>query len=772
MLAGEGLTRADTNGDTILDVADAIALARVISRPPVGIVESSPSPGEGNVAVTRETIIRFDGAVDPATVTGASVRARFGGQALPVRLHVAPDRRSLTLFYQVPLPGSARIRVQIDGGLLLEAERGWGIDADGDGREGGIGVIDFDTLSLTRVPHTFVYGRVFASELATAAAPSTDSLNMPLAGVVITVDGLETTVRATTDQFGNFRLENPPGGRFFVHIDGRAVKTAFVDGQAVPTSYPDGFYYPFVGKKFQSVPGQEINMGNVYLPLVYPGTLQPVSETEDTTITFAPGVLERNPELAGVTVTVPADSLFADDGTRGGMVGIAPVPPDRIPGPLPPELNFPIVITVQTDGPTNFDRPIAACFPNVPHPVTGETLPTGSKSALFSFNHDTGRFEMVGPMTVSDDGRLVCTDPGIGIPAPGWHGTQPGTSGSGGPLEGSDGSGSGDGGGASDRRRPRPKPRPTPPPPTPTPRPPPMSDCSVEIAMPLQGIRHPETKPLEFRAIGMPMPGQMVWFLGSGNTWARPDGFDGESGNVQFFNDVTRLDSSLLRVKWEPDKGGLTCYDDRTVTIIPSSKAAWVFEYPGSDETRDLSEPFATNVDRFFHALFIAAVDYPFSNLRWTFTSTFRPAKRAYLMHFASKISSLLIDAESVPPFDPATVSADDPFKGSLDINWVHYKANGEQDLLTTVMAAYAMESAYGIVYPPALQSRHTQGLAIDVKILWDDDFSIKLPDGSLMPIPKNPGNGAQSTALHAAGATFGVIKLGSDPPHWSSDGH
>ena len=105
------------------------------------------------------------------------------------------------------------------------------------------------------------------------------------------------------------------------------------------------------------------------------------------------------------------------------MVGIAPVDPDRLPGELPEGLQFPIVITVQTDGATNFDKPVPVCFPNLPDPVTGEVLQPGDKSALFSFNHDTGEFELVGPMTVSNDGTQVCTDPGVGIIAPGWHGS-------------------------------------------------------------------------------------------------------------------------------------------------------------------------------------------------------------------------------------------------------------------------------------------------------------------------------------------------------------
>jgi hypothetical protein len=111
--------------------------------------------------------------------------------------------------------------------------------------------------------------------------------------------------------------------------------------------------------------------GVIYLPLIKAGTLQPVSLVADTVITFPPSVIANNPALAGVSITVPANSLFSDDGTRGGKVGIAPVPPDRLPGPLPPGLELPIVITVQTDGPLNFDKPAPVCFPNLPDPVLG-----------------------------------------------------------------------------------------------------------------------------------------------------------------------------------------------------------------------------------------------------------------------------------------------------------------------------------------------------------------------------------------------------------------
>lgn len=195
------------------------------------------------------------------------------------------------------------------------------------------------------------------------------------------------------------------------------------------SSWPHGSYYPAVGKQWEAVAGRTNNLaggtGLIYLPFITAGTLQTVSMTTDTTITFPPAVIANNPALAGVAITVPANSLFSDNGTRGGMVGIAAVPPDRLPGPLPPGLEMPLVVTVQTDGSLNFDRPAPICFPNLPDPVLGVPLPAGSKQALVSFNHDKGLWEAVGSMTVSADGRFICTDPGMGILAPGWHGCTP-----------------------------------------------------------------------------------------------------------------------------------------------------------------------------------------------------------------------------------------------------------------------------------------------------------------------------------------------------------
>lgn len=413
---------ADINNDGSVDQDDVEGLVdRVLERLPLEslpltfLSRGSPSSGEGGVAVTRETVLRFSSPLGTSHGLDAeSLYAEFGGNRLSTRIHVSSDRKTVTLFYNAPLPANSRIRVTLVGDEVLD-NRGRNLDGDGDGQPGGNLVFDFDTLGLTVLEGTSICGRVFASELTVAAAADVN-VNRPLEGAKITVDGMEDQIFAVTDEFGNFRLEPAPVGRFFVHIDGRTVTI----------DVPAGAYYPFVGKAWESIPGEEVNVGSVYLPLVKEGTLQEVSNTESKTIRMPSVVIDEFPDFADVTITVPAGSLFSDNGTRGGKVGIAPVDPSRLPGQLPPDLNFSLVITVQTDGATNFDIPAAVCFPNLPDLETGAVLEPGAKSALWSFNHDTGRFEIGGSMTVSSDGALICSDPGQGVLAPGWHGTRPG----------------------------------------------------------------------------------------------------------------------------------------------------------------------------------------------------------------------------------------------------------------------------------------------------------------------------------------------------------
>lgn len=411
---------ADVDRDGVVDTADIQALTDVIlERRPFEILPFtqasafSPANGETDVAVTRETIVRFSlPLADSAIITTDNFYATFAGRKILSRVELSSDRLKATLFYLEPLPDSARIRVRFDGNGIRDY-LGREIDIDGDGEVGGTAVVDFDTLSITPVANTAIIGNVYASK------KDNDGNNVPLQGVVIEVVGDEENTRTTTGADGSFVLEPVPAGRFFVNVDGRPVTGLF----------PTGDYYPFVGKAWDALAGRSDNLasgtGEVFLPLVCAGTLQAVSATEETEIGFPSDVLEESPELAGVSLNVPANSLFSDDGTRGGSLGIAPVEPDRIPEPLPPGLELPLVITIQTDGGTNFDRPVPVRFPNTPDPETGNPLAPGDKRELFSFNHDTGEWERSGPMTVTEDGRFVDSDIGVGVRQPGWHGQGP-----------------------------------------------------------------------------------------------------------------------------------------------------------------------------------------------------------------------------------------------------------------------------------------------------------------------------------------------------------
>lgn len=422
---------ADMNKDGAVNAGDRDELIREIlqSRNPeqlplATIRFTSPASGEGDVSVNRETIVHFTIPLSlSATLDTTKFRAEFAGQQVLSRVEISSDRKKASLFYLEPLPANSRVKVTFDGSALTDL-LGRGFDADGNGVVGGIHQMSFDTQTNAGIPATGVTGRVLVAAPEGSATVPAGFVERGVAGVTISVDGQEQTMRTVTDAQGYFTLSPCPTGVFFVHIDGRT-------STSPASQYPDGRYFPTVGKQWEAVAGKADNpaggSGLIYLPCVCPGTLEPTSQTQETTVEFPQQVLTMNPNLAGTAVEIPANSVFSDDGTRGGRIGIAPVPPDRLPSSLPPGLNLPLVITVQSDGATNLDRPAPVCFPNLPDPVTGLKLGPGEKSALWSFNHDTGQWEVVGPMTVTADGNFVKSDAGVGIRQPGWHGAQPGT---------------------------------------------------------------------------------------------------------------------------------------------------------------------------------------------------------------------------------------------------------------------------------------------------------------------------------------------------------
>lgn len=172
----------------------------------------------------------------------------------------------------------------------------------------------------------------------------------------------------------------------------------------------------------------------------------------------------------------------------------------------------------------------------------------------------------------------------------------------------------------------------------------------------------------------------------------------------------------------------------------------WVKRFPTSRSIDDLASPFRQKVKSFEQALLNAGVTIDIA-------ATHRPSERAYLMHYAFKINNGTIAAKNVPP------------KLNVDINWVHYNdADSRQ-------SAKEMVAAYNIAFEPALTSRHIQGLAIDWDLTWSGTLNITNASGTTVAVG-SPRTGESNSTLWAVGRTYGVIKLASDPPHWSSDGH
>ena len=180
------------------------------------------------------------------------------------------------------------------------------------------------------------------------------------------------------------------------------------------------------------------------------------------------------------------------------------------------------------------------------------------------------------------------------------------------------------------------------------------------------------------------------------------------------------------------------------------SGAAWWHanqaNYPNSARLEDLAVPFRQKAVRFVDALRAAGAQVEVS-------ATLRNRTRAHLMHYSWKVAHGSIAPGAVPAVPGCAIV------------WDH------GDLNRSKRGAQEMVDLFGIVYEPALTSLHIQGEAVDMNIGWSGTLSIADANGVRHAIGA-PRSGETNRNLHAVGATYGVKKLLSDAPHWSSTGH
>ena len=131
---------------------------------------------------------------------------------------------------------------------------------------------------------------------------------------------------------------------------------------------------------------------------------------------FASGYLdEASPEqiamLEATSITVPPGSLQSDDGTTGE--GRSPLPVSAYLNSTE-SLAMPLVITVQTDG------QLILMYRSLQDSLMWIiSLPVLNPPFGVSTTTQSLKYR---PMTVSEDGKYLESDPGVGIRQPGWHG--------------------------------------------------------------------------------------------------------------------------------------------------------------------------------------------------------------------------------------------------------------------------------------------------------------------------------------------------------------
>lgn len=205
-------------------------------------------------------------------------------------------------------------------------------------------------------------------------------------------------------------------------------------------------------------------------------------------------------------------------------------------------------------------------------------------------------------------------------------------------------------------------------------------------------------------------------------------------------------------------QAALTPTTDTTPAVvkIPAKELSgeqWVTRFPTSKSIDKCVEPFKAGLTSFKAALDAAGATVDIA-------ATLRTLERAYLMHW----SWMIVKKSGT---DPKTI----PSMAGVNIEWDH------GDSTKSTQAAQSMVDAYGIQKlgeAPALNTRHSEGKAVDMSISWTGDLAIKNKDGTTTKITSDPKTGMNAD-LKTVGATYDVMKFvggEKDMPHWSTDGH
>ncbi|HEX4955081.1 MAG TPA: DNRLRE domain-containing protein [Thermoanaerobaculia bacterium] len=251
----------------------------------------------------------------------------------------------------------------------------------------------------TGLPATFTVSALLAGDPAATAFTGVvlDNALTPIPGAVVSADAGAVSVSAVTDAEGRFRIVGVPVGAIHLHID--------------PTGSPRPETYPPLAFETVTVAGQENDLGRpILIPALDTSGSKIVGGPQDVTLTMA--------GVAGLSLTVFANSVRCPDGSSTCRVTLSQVHQDKVPMPPPSGTLFmPPAWTIQPHG-VEFDPPARITLPN-------NGLPPGRMIDIYQFDHALNRFVNVGKGTVSEDASIIVSDPGFGITRAGWGGGGP-----------------------------------------------------------------------------------------------------------------------------------------------------------------------------------------------------------------------------------------------------------------------------------------------------------------------------------------------------------
>lgn len=249
---------------------------------------------------------------------------------------------------------------------------------------------------------TTLHGRVMTAE----------AIPVPIQGVTLSAV-TNPSMQVQSDANGYFTLTGLASVYHqIINVDGHTADTPTVTYPVVP-----------IGVDIVPGIGNEVDF-TVYLPKIDTANIVPITQDSDTQQVLT------TPAIPNAKIIIPPHTIIVNaDGSPVPQISLTPVPPDKLPMPLPDGVTPAQVgsfYSLQPGGAVA-SNPIEISFPNfLPN---SQFVPSGATVPLWTVDHDLGTFHVYGTGKTSSDGTKIVPDfdpnnPGLryGLTRFSWHG--------------------------------------------------------------------------------------------------------------------------------------------------------------------------------------------------------------------------------------------------------------------------------------------------------------------------------------------------------------